>query len=80
MSEHKLTTTLINDITVTVHFDYQPEEVQTQTYPGCPAIVELNSVYIDQQNIMEVLSQSVLGDVADKCMALMHTERLSYHR
>ena len=31
-------------VEVEVDFDYQPEEKQTRTYPGCDALISLNSV------------------------------------
>lgn len=74
MSNHKLTTLLTENLAVTVDFDYQPDELETPTYPGTPAVVELNSVWVRNNNIMPVLSESVLGDLADKCMKSMESD------
>lgn len=71
MSEHKLSTLLTENLAVTVHFDYQPDELETPTYPGTAAVVELNSVCVGPNDIMAVLSEKVLGDLADKCMESM---------
>lgn len=74
MSEHKISTLLTENLAVTVHFDYQPKEPETLTYPGTPAVVEMNSVCIGSHDIMQVLSESVLGDLADRCMESMDSD------
>lgn len=72
MSEQKLLIKLDGTLPVTVYFDYQPEERETQTYPGCAAGVELNSVhYKDYEDIMPLLNKSTLSELADKCMESM---------
>lgn len=71
MSEHILTTLLTDELIVIVRFDYQPEEPDTLTYPGCGALVELNSVCVGALEIMPVLNQSALSDLANKCMESM---------
>ncbi len=69
MSEETLTTLLTENLAVTVHFDYQPNEAQTNTYPGCPAVVELNAVCVGDIDIMSVLSKHVLAELIEACMA-----------
>ncbi|MEE9223006.1 MAG: hypothetical protein V3V40_06075 [Nitrosomonadaceae bacterium] len=71
MSEQKLSTIIYGDLSVTVHFDYQPEEPQTPTYPGSAPLIEMNAVYIGIEDIMPILSQKILGELADKCMESM---------
>ncbi len=68
MSEETLTTLLTENLAVTVHFDYQPNEAQTDIYPGCPAVVELNAVCVGENDIMSKLSKSVLAELVDVCM------------
>jgi len=75
MSEHNISTFLPEDIPVVAYFDYQPEEAQTLTYPGCGASVELNSVYMGGINIMPIINQNILGDLADKCMESMESDK-----
>lgn len=75
-TEQQFSTTLTGDFTVVVYFDYQPKEPADLTYPGCEASVELNSVLRGIQDIMPVLNESVLSDLAGKCLESMslHTD------
>jgi len=68
MSEETLKTVLTENLAVRVHFDYQPYEPQTDTYPGSPAVVELNAVYLGDIDIMSILSKSILAELVDVCM------------
>jgi len=36
------------EIPVRVYFDYQPDEKMTNTYPGCPASIEINDVDFEE--------------------------------
>ena len=75
MSEQKLSTLLTDEVVITAYFDYQPQELETSTYPGCAAVAELNSVLIGTYDIMPVLSQSVLSALADKCLKSMEIDQ-----
>lgn len=74
MSEQKLSTLLIDNVRVRVDFDYQPAEPMMETYPGCGATVELNAVSLVGNDLIPVLSQRALDDLADKCMESMCVE------
>ncbi|MHC4748412.1 MAG: hypothetical protein ACYTFW_00925 [Planctomycetota bacterium] len=45
MTEQEFTTHV--EVPIRVYFDVQPEEKATQTYPGCPANIEINDIIFE---------------------------------
>ena len=39
------------EIKIRVFFDHQPEEKQTQTYPGCPASIEITTINFEDSDM-----------------------------
>lgn len=58
-----------------IHFDYQPAEKETLTYPGFPAEVKIYSVTDgDDREIIHTLSQSSLASLEEHCFATITGE------
>ena len=75
MEEKMLEKILIENVLVTVFFDYQPAEPMTDTYPGCGSSVELNSVCLIKNDLMPVLNQSALSELADRCLESIEDDK-----
>ena len=67
MSLHTIETTSCDDVPVTVNFDYQPYEAPTQTYPGCVAVVLIESIFLGDRDFLDVLSNEVIGSIEVEC-------------
>ena len=66
----KLDTHIGEEISVEVHFDYQPYERPTNTYPGAEASVTITEVRVDSdkdKDIFGILSEAVLEDLEGRC-------------
>ena len=60
----------IQGTTFQVDYDYQPKEAETQTYPGCPEEVIINSVkvYGSSIDIHEFMSGYWLGRIEEEIL------------
>ena len=57
--------TIGDDTSVTIEFDYTPEEAPVlhpvdDAYPGCAADAEISGVFIGTDNIMDALSEECI--------------------
>jgi len=49
-----------------VEYDYQPEELQELYYPGCPLEVTLTALYIEGENVIEILNDNWIGKLEEQ--------------
>ena len=71
MSGHYITTTIGNEVTVVVYFDYQPEEKQTHTDPGVASSATVEAVYLfgeESFDIIDVLSNTTISRLEEECL------------
>lgn len=74
--EHFIETHIGDEIAVTVWFDYEPAQKQTQLDPSLASEVTINAVYVDgfiKYDIGEVLSPDTLEDLRLKCFEHMES-------
>lgn len=72
--EYKLDTHIGDEIAVTVYFDYTPAQLMTWYEPAIDAAVELNGIYVDDneaKEIGEILCDSCLDDLEQRCLEHM---------
>ena len=50
------------EIEIDIHIDYQPEEKETRTYPGCPAGIEIGEVLHAGEPVPDSIRDVVLKD------------------
>jgi len=79
--EHSIETHIgVDDLPVTVWFDYEPEQHQTYWAPGFPSEVDINAVCVDGnrgKDIQEVLDESTLENLMMQCHEYMESEQES---
>lgn len=75
MSHHTFRTTIGEDVTVVVYFDYQPHEVRTAAYPGCFAEVCVESVFVDGlYEISDILRHETLEALKVECFEFLERQ------
>jgi len=77
MKEQILVTTIGDEIDVTVHFDYQPEEEETHNYPGCDSEVTINAVYVggdEEKDIEDCLCPATIAMLEERCEQMLIDE------
>jgi len=70
MTEQKINTHIGSEIAVSVFFDYHPKEARTHQHPGSESEAEINAVYVEgkeDMDIKEVLSPGVVADLGILC-------------
>ena len=50
------------EVNCRIHFDVQPMEHATRTYPGCPASIEVNQLIFEDDNGNEIRTLEDLGN------------------
>jgi len=71
MSEHSITTTIGMDLEVTVYFDYDAAEPETNTEPGVPSSVTLSEVEVYGEKgyqLIDVLCEGTLDLLTAECL------------
>jgi len=69
MSEIEYKTYIGEDVHITVFFEIQPEEKQTQGYPGCPMEVLFNDITLvgGGPSILDLLRDEVIDGLKVQC-------------
>jgi len=68
MGEVEYRTYIGEDVAITVYFEIQPEEKQTQDYPGCPMEVVFNDItLVDGPSILDLLRDEVIDGLKVEC-------------
>lgn len=68
MSHHEFTTVIaLNDgeVQVEVEFEFQPQEPQTQWYPGCHEAIQIESAKVDSQEIPDWVYNCISNQIID---------------
>ena len=73
MSQIEITTHAGNDIEIKVVAYASPEERMTSTYPGCPADIEIEQIFLVHSNGEEVecFNEIIRGEIEDKKYELL---------
>lgn len=61
----------VRDIEVDVVFEYYEGEVQTYDYPGSAPEVEIEGVFIGEEDIMDILDPSLFEDIEESLLEIV---------
>ena len=56
------------ELGITVYYDYQPAEGQTDDYPGCDAEIQNVFIYFGSKDITNELSDEQRDSITQQCM------------
>ena len=77
MREQLLVTEIGEEVSVSVYFEYQPEEIETHNYPGCDAEVLISAVYVggdEEKDIGDCLNEKTLDKLKEECQQMLIDE------
>lgn len=63
---------ILDGIAFNVDFDYQPKEVETLTYPGCPEEIDITGVSMQGIEVGEIINPYWLDRIEETLMEMKH--------